>query len=140
MATRPRLYENNLAEFYSEEIEAAEKAGIAVVSCPGIEFDRLAAEGERLVYVLTENRKLIVALQVFKSFEIRHPVLAEGRHVLAAGEIEVLHASETKLVTDLTNKSGHYEPHSSCLDVTIEVLIHLGYNVPDEVVRPYPRD
>lgn len=121
-------------------METAELVGVSGVSCPGIEFDRLVVEGERLVFVVTEDLRLVVALQVYNGFEIRHPVLAEGRPVLAAGEIELLHAPKTKLVTDLTNQSGHYEPHASCLEVAIEVLVNLGYKVPRQVIRPYPRD
>ena len=138
MSNSPRLYENNLAVFYDEELEAAEMVGVAGVRCPGEEFNRLAAEGERLVFVVTEHRELIVALQVFNGFEIRHPVLANGQRVLAAGEIEILHVGAVKLVTDLTNKSGHYEPHADTLDVAVEVLTRHGYDVPPEVVRPYP--
>ena len=138
MSISPKLYENTLAGFYDEELEAAEVVGVAGVPCPGAEFNRLAAEGERLVFVVTEHRELIVALQVFNGFEIRHPVLAKGQRVLAAGEIEVLQVGAIKLVTDLTNKSGHYEPHTDSLKVAVEVLTRLGYDVPSEVVRPYP--
>jgi hypothetical protein len=113
---------------------------VAGVSCPSFDFNRLVAEGDRLVFVVTEDRALVVARQVFKGFEIRHPVLALAQPVLTAGEIEVIHAGATKLVTDLTNKSGHYEPHADSLVVAVDVLLRLGYDVPPTVVRPFPGD
>lgn len=118
---------------------AAAKAAKSVgVSCPGDAFDLLVAEGERLVFVITIQRELIVAPQIKNGFEIRHPVLAGGEDVLAAGELELVQGGGTKLVVDVTNKSGHYEPEPRCLDVAVKILEDLGYTVPPDVVRPYP--
>jgi len=65
-------------------------------------------------------------------------VLAGGAPVLAAGELAIVVAGAVRIVLELTNKSGHYEPHGSCLVVAAEVLVGLGFEVPDEVVCPYP--
>ncbi|MFZ1489495.1 MAG: hypothetical protein WAS51_06110 [Ilumatobacteraceae bacterium] len=132
------LYENGLTDSYAEEVERAHEAGVGGVLCPSDEFDRLAAEGERLVFVVTVDRMLVVAPQLERGFEIRHPVLAGGEPVLAAGELAVLDAGRVRVVLDLTNQSGHYEPGASCLAIAAEVLIGLGFEVPAEVVRPYP--
>jgi hypothetical protein len=131
-------YENRLKEAYADEVAAAKAAKITGVSCPGDDFDQLVAEGERLVFVVTIQRELIVAPQIKNGFEIRHPVLAGGQNVLAAGELELVHGGDMKLVLTLTNKSGHYEPEPGCLDVAVQVLEHFGYTVPPDVVRPYP--
>ena len=90
------------------------------------------------MFVVTIQRELIVAPQIKNGFEIRHPVLAGGQDVLAAGELELVQGGGTKLVLDLTNKSGHYGPDRRCLDVAVKVLEGLGYTVPPDVVRPYP--
>lgn len=132
------LYENGLKESYDEEAERAHEAGVVGVRCPSDEFNTLAAEGERLVFVVTVDRELIVAPQLHRGFEIRHPVLAGGAPVAAAGELEVLDAGSVRVVLDLTNKSGHYEPDAACLTIATEVLVDLGFEVPPEVVRPYP--
>lgn len=131
-------YENRLKDVYADEAAAAKAARIIGVPCPGDGFDQLVAEGERLVFVVTVHRELIVAPQIKNGFEIRHPVLAWGQDVLAAGELELVQGGGMKLVLDLTNKSGHYEPEPDCLDVAVQVLEELGYTVPPEVVRPYP--
>lgn len=132
------MYANRLPDDYAEEAAAARAAGLTGIPCPGDEFDRLVAEGERLVFVITTERMLIVAPQIRNGFEIRHPVLAAGRDVLAAGEIQLVQGGGLQLVLELTNKSGHYEPDSACLKVAVEVLQDLGYIVPPDVVRPYP--
>ncbi len=131
-------YENRLTGSYDEEFDAARGARVGGVICPGDEFDQLAARGDRLVFVVTTGRTLIVAPQLERGFEIRHPVLAGGAPVLAAGELDILVAGTTRIVLVLTNKSGHYEPLQSCLVVAVEVLVALGFEVPAEVVQPYP--
>lgn len=132
------MYANRLPDEYADEVAAANAAKVCGTSCPGDDFDQLVAEGERLVFVVTVERELIVAPQLKNGFEIRHPVLAGGRDLLAAGEIELVRDGRTKLVLDLTNKSGHYEPTSGCLEVVAQLLEELGYTVPRDVVRPYP--
>lgn len=134
----PETYKNRLQDAYDYEVDAAKAARVAGVSCPGDDFEQLVAEGERLIFVVTIQRELIVAPQIKNGFEIRHPVLAGGRGVLAAGELELVQGGGTKLVLDLTNKSGHYEPRPRCLDAAVQVLESLGFSVPPEVVRPYP--
>ena len=138
LAEEPARYRNQLAESYREEADAARAARVAGVTCPSEEFEMLAAEGERLVFVVRLDRALIVAPQLHRGFEVRHPVLAGGAAVLAAGEIELVYFTDVRVVLDLTNKSGHYRPHASCLEVTVEVLVELGFEVPAGVIRPYP--
>jgi hypothetical protein len=130
-------YENRLTGSYDEEFDAAREARVGGVICPGDEFDQLAARGDRLVFVVTIGRTLIVAPQLERGFEIRHPVLAGGAPVLAAGELDILVAGPVRIVLELTNKSGHYEPHQSCLVVAVEVLVGLEFEVPAEVVHPF---
>ncbi len=134
----PETYTNRLPDEFADEMAAAKAAKVTAVSCPGDEFDELVAEGERLVFVVTIQRELVVAPQIKNGFEIRHPVLAGGRDVLAAGEIELVHGGDAKFVLDLTNKSGHYEPDPGCLDAAVKILEDLGFTVPPDVVRPYP--
>lgn len=138
--TEPVRFANRLAEDYSDELAAATAAKVAGVSCPGEAFDQLVAEGDRLVFVVTIQRELIVAPQLKNGFEIRHPVLAGGQDVIAAGEIELVQGGGAKFVIDLTNKSGHYEPEPGCLDAAVQILEDLGFTVPPDVVRPYPGD
>ncbi len=136
----PETYANRQAEDYADELAAATAANITGVSCPGEAFDQLVAEGDRLVFVVTTQRQLIVAPQLKNGFEVRHPVLAGGQRILAAGEVELVQGAGMKLVLDLTNKSGHYEPRPGCLDVAVQILEELGYTVPLDAVRSYPGD
>jgi len=129
-----------MAQFLAEEVNDAHSAGVKWVACPGPEFDRLVGYTDRFIFVVAETRQLIVAPQLANGFEIRHSVLADGNPVLAAGELEVIHGAGLKYVTDLTSKSGHYDPRGACLDLVVELLIGLGYHVPDDAVRPYAGD
>lgn len=132
-------YENRLKDDYADEVAAAATAGVHGVECPSEAFDMLVAAAERLVFVVTLQRQLIVAAQLKNGFEIRHPVLAGGEDVLAAGELELVHGDGMKIVLEVTNKSGHYEPAADCLETARQVLEELGYIVPPTVIRPYPR-
>ena len=138
--TEPVRFANRLAEDYPDELAAATAARVAGVPCPGEAFDQLVAEGDRLVFVVTVQHELIVAPQLKNGFEIRHPVLAGGQDVLAAGELELVQGGGAKFVIDLTNKSGHYEPEPGCLNAAVRILKDLGFTVPPDVVRPYPGD
>lgn len=133
-------YANQLAHRFDDEADAARLAGVDNVVCPSDELDRLVAQGERLVYVVTLRRTLIVAPQLRHGFEVRHPVLAGGEAVLAAGEVELAHGGEDKIVLELNNKSGHYGPPAACLGLVAKVLVDLGYAVPPDVILPYPGD
>lgn len=127
-----------MPDAYSAEQAAAEDAGVRGVPCPGSDFNRLVAAGDRLIFVVTVDRQLIVASQVLRGFEVRHSVLAKGQPVLTAGEIEIVAADTFKCVVEITNKSGHYRPDAASLEVAIDLLKDLGFEVPADVVQPYP--
>lgn len=118
---------------------AAAAADVHGVASPSEAFDMLVAAAERLVFVVTVERQLIVAPQLKNGFEIRHPVLAGGEDVLAAGELDLVQGDGMKIVLELTNKSGHHEPAADCLETARQVLEDLGYIVPPTALRPYPR-
>jgi hypothetical protein len=107
------------------------------VECPSDDFWVLAATGDRLVYAVTTARTLVVAPQLKGGCEIRHPVLVKGEAVLAAGELEIAVAGSHRVVLELSNKSGHYQPDPACLDVAVEVLERLAFELTAGAVRPY---
>jgi hypothetical protein len=116
-------------------VEAARIARVVPVRCPSDAFEDLVALGDRLVYVVTRARELIVAPELTNGFEICHSVLASGEPVLAAGSLDVIWAGDYKAVLTLTHQRGHYRPDPSCLVVVAEVLSGLGFDVPAEVVE-----
>jgi hypothetical protein len=77
-----RLYSNKLAHRYAEEAAAAEAADTAGAPAGSREFNRLAIEEARLIYVVTEQEELIAAPDT--GWPLGHAVLAKNRSVLAA--------------------------------------------------------
>ena len=58
--------------------------------------------------------------------DISHAVLADGGHVQAAGEFEMVEFEDVKVVTLLNNMSGHYRPGRESLDVAMEAFDQRG--------------
>lgn len=140
MSESPRLYQNQYPDWYPDELDAAKSSGSVIALCPGADFDAIAARSDQLVYVVTEERRLIVALRIENGVEIRHPVLAQGLSVLAAGELDIVVSGQEKIVIRLTNRSGHYRPGHDCLDVAADVLTELGFTVDPSVIERYEED
>jgi hypothetical protein len=141
LAPDPAIYTNMLPAEFAAELADAQHVGLNPATCPSVEFDLLANTEPRLVYVVTEQRALVVAQLTFRGLDVRHSVLAGGRDVLAAGEISLVDlGGGTKQVLDLTHQSGHYQPHIDCLHVAADVLRDLGFEVLTYLLPPYHRD
>ena len=85
----------------------------------------MAAEGERTIYVVAGDRLLVSKRHVIGE-HISHAVLADGGHVQAAGEFEVVEFGDIKVVTSLNDMSGHYRPGRESLDVAMEAFESAG--------------
>ena len=103
---------------------------------PSAEFDWLAAEGERMIYVLAGDR-LPVSKRYVMGEHITHAVLAGGGPVQAADEFEVIDFGDVKEVTALTNMSGHYQPGHESLAVAKEAFEARGWRVLPDGVEQY---
>ncbi len=117
-------------------MDAAHRAGAAAVEVPSAEFDWLAAEGERMIYVVASDRLLVSKRHVMGE-HITHAVLTDGGHVQAAGEFEVIEFGDVKVVTALNNASGHYRPGRESLDVAMEAFEERGLRVLPDGVEQY---
>ena len=104
-----RVFYNLRPEGLQAEHEAARRAGVVPADVPGAAFHALAAEGERMIYVLVGGR-LVVSRRRSMGENITHAVLADGGPVQAAGEFEVVEEGDAMVVTALNNMSGHYRP------------------------------
>lgn len=129
-----RRYINSMSHNYDSEVRIAHQAGCTWGTAPGEDFMRIADEGDRLIYVVTEERELIIAAI---SPSITHAVIATGLPVLAAGECDVAVYGEFKMVLDVSNKSGHYLPDAGCLDLVQEVFEDLDFVVGPGVFSSY---
>jgi hypothetical protein len=131
------VYSNRYPGLLDEEMEEAKAVEARAVEAPGAAFNELAAEGERLLYVVTTEAVVVVCQEFVQMSRTTHSVLARGRDVLAAGEVELVQLGTTRMVTELNNHSGHYAPGSDCLDVAVAAFEALGFEVRGEVVSPY---
>ena len=114
----------------------AEFVGVVPVVVPSTEFDMLAAEGERMIYVVTGDR-LLVSKRTVMGEHITHAVLAAGYPVQAAGEFEVVDYGDLMTVMELNNASGHYQPGSESLGVAREAFEKRGLRFLSEGVEQY---
>lgn len=130
-------YYNRSPAQLEQESEAARQVGVAPVEVPSTAFEALAAEGDRMIYVVVSGRLLASKRQV--GFEhISHAVLADGGSVQAAGEFEVEAGQRGLVVSALNNMSGHYRPAAASLDVARQAFEAAGIPVRSEAVHSYP--
>ena len=132
----PRVFYNLHPEGLPTEQEAARRAKVMPVDVPSSAFDALATEGERMIYVVVGGRP-VVSIRRAIGENITHAVLADGRPVEAAGELEVAREDDTVVVTALDNMSGHYRPDAGSLTVAKEAFEKRGVPVRPGCVRAY---
>lgn len=119
-----------------QERIAARRVGVTAIEVPSVEFDRLAAEGEPMIYVVAGDQLLVSERQVM-GVHITHAVLADGGPVQAAGEFEVVESEGAWTVMTLNSKSGHYRPGSESVEVAIEAFTVRGCRVLPKGVERY---
>lgn len=119
-----------------DEIDAALRAGVEPVEVSSVEFDRLVAEADKMIYVVAGGRMMASQRWARGAF-ITHAVLADGGPVEAAGEFEVVELGDAKVVTALNNKSGHYRPGSQSLDIAREAFEERGLRVLPTGIKRY---
>jgi hypothetical protein len=132
----PTVYANLYPGSLPSELRAAAEAGVELFTAPSAQFDALAEAGERLIYVVLPDGILVVSGQTVGRVQVRHSVLAGGGDVIAAGEVELIQAEEEKMVIELTNKSGHYEPEASSLDWAADCFRGIGFEVAPGALSP----
>ena len=133
------IFYNLDSESLSEELQAAWTVGARPIVVPSDAFLNLAATGERLVYAVVDDVLLVSGLFV-QHHRITHAVLAAGRPVSAAGEVELLAEPGFMVVMELNNRSGHYQPDRQSLEVAKAAFEARGFRVPDESIRPYTQE
>ena len=132
----PRFYHNRYPELFDSELRAATRAGFVPLEVSSAEFEALAVEGERMIYVVASGR-LLVSKRQARGEHISHPVLADGGPVEAAGEFEVMVHGRNRVVTALNNLSGHYQPRTESLRVAVEAFERRGWHVSQGGIHAY---
>lgn len=127
-------YPNLLPGDFANDLAAAVASGVQWGSAPSEDFDRLALRGDPLIYVVTQSGTLVVATQFVARGRIVHAVLADGLPVLAAGDVSLVVLGDYKAVIRLSNRSGHYRPARSCLELAAEVFRNQGFEVPNGAI------
>ena len=120
----------------AQETDAARRAGVVAADVSSVEFDSLAAEAERMIYVVAGGR-LLASKRLAMGEHITHAVLVDGGPVQAAGEFEVMEHESAKVVMALNNVSGHYQPGVESLEVAREAFEALGWRVLQDGVEQY---
>ena len=120
----------------AQERNAARRGGVEAADVPSVEFDRLVAEAERMIYVVVGDR-LLASKRRAMGEHITHAVLADGEPVQAAGEFEVIELEGARVVAALNNVSGHYQPGPESLDVARRAFEARGLRVLPTGVEQY---
>ena len=96
---------NTLPGWLAEEIRRMKELGIVPMlpSDPG--FASMADAAGTIKYVLLGDGSLLTAPHTHQTVEISHAAIANGKPVLAAGQVEV---AGGQLAVDLRPRSGHY--------------------------------
>lgn len=118
-----RLFENQLPEQLSSELELARRMGVRPASVDSAEFASYAGEG-RIKWVITSEGELRIVPHTWQGTEISHAVAGGGRPVLAAGEAEIVSQGSTRFGIELTPRSGHYLNGAS--RALNEMVVELG--------------
>lgn len=129
-------YYNLLPPRLQQELEAARRVDLTPIEIPSAAFEALAAEGERMIYVVIGGQLLVSKRQVGVE-HITHAVLANGGPVQAAGEFEVVAEQRQLVVSALNNMSGHYCPPDASLQVAQEAFENAGIRVRSGAVQSY---
>jgi hypothetical protein len=124
LAPEPRLYANQLRRELDAEIDRFREAEVQWAKAPSEAFERLAADGEPLIYVVSRRHELIVAEHVV---DAHHSVLVNGDEVLAAGQVSLLVMGDLRIVLDLDAQSGHYLPSYESVYFAAVTLVDLGF-------------
>ncbi len=130
------IFYNHYSESLEAELQAARDVDASPIVVPSDAFLDLAATGERLIYAVIDDVLLVSGLFV-QLQRITHAVLAGGRPVSAAGEVDLLVTPDLMLVMELTNRSGHYRPDRQSLEVAKAAFEACGFRVPDDSLRTY---
>lgn len=68
--------------------------------------------------MVTKDGDLKVMQKFKHGEELKHPVLSDGKPVLAAGEAQIAgSAKEGYFVLEFDNNSGHYKPSTASLEI-----------------------
>ena len=129
-------YYNQLPLQLQRELETAQRVRLSPVEIPSTEFDSLAAEGVRMIYVVAGGH-LIASKRQVGGEHISHAVLANGGPVQAAGEFETGTGHGAPVVSALNNMSGHYRPAKASLDVARIAFESAGIRIPTGAVHSY---
>lgn len=132
----PGHYHNRYPQQYEAELRAARQAGVVPTAVPGTQFDGLAAEGERMIYVVVDGQ-LRVSKRRARGEHISHAVLAGGDLVHAAGEFEVIDRDGAWEVIALNNMSGHYRPAPDTLEIARAAFESAGLPVRPDGIQHY---
>ncbi len=111
-----RLFHNQLPDRLAGELEEAQRLGIKPLKFGEPGFDEVVNAG-RVKWAVTETGELVVIPHTTRATEIAHAVLTGGGPVLAAGEAEIAVAEGCYFGIEITNRSGHFMPSTSSLEI-----------------------
>jgi len=118
-----------------DELRSVEGIEVQIVTVIRMDDLRGIANEGTLNYVLLEEGDFLVCEQRQFGRHIHHSILASGKYVRAAGELEIALLDGEAIVMSLSNNSGHYRPRPECLDFIAEMLERLGFEVPTDSIK-----
>ncbi|MCP2362868.1 RHS repeat-associated protein [Nonomuraea thailandensis] len=124
---------NRYPERLAGEKQAAAEAGVAPITAGTPEFGQAVKDGGFFLYSVEADDTLRIMTM---AGDIKHPVMTDGRPVLAAGQVRFQYGS----VTYIDNKTGHYTPERSFSEDFLQAGVRAFENAGIFVRRKAPRD
>jgi hypothetical protein len=111
-------FQNQYPNELADELDQAKRLGVEPTSPRNSEvFDKMIDEGP-IKWVVTKDGKFKVMEKEKFGEELSHPVLSNGKEVLAAGEATIAgNATDGYFVLEFNNHSCHFNPSNNSLEL-----------------------
>jgi hypothetical protein len=127
------LYQNRDQHLLAREQADARADNIAPFSITDTrQLRRAADEAADLKWVLLDDGRVRLG-----STDTTHAVVADGRDVIAAGELAIAIVNRSLLALSFTNQSGHYQPPRDVIDIAAPFFEAHGIQVPHTSRKDY---
>ena len=120
-----KVFENRFGEQLATELAVARSLGVKAVHADDAAFFAVA-NGGRVNWVVTERGELLFVPQWTEGEAIAHTVMTQGGPVVAAGDALIAVYGDEAICTQITERSGQYQPDERSLEIGVQAFKTFG--------------